>query len=150
MVHQPLKLSQTSARVPAVGDPEDIEEGETPESLKELMTNYKLFTQNSQVTTGSVITPLRSLLHNVCNELRQKLITKDPKLAHDFWMFLFPKVWNEIDEKQRKLTNESLPNFLACLAFVKQSRTSPNVIQSLLAGMLFFGASLISLRFQKV
>eukprot|EP01127_Copromyxa_protea_P022666 TRINITY_DN8267_c0_g1_i1.p1 TRINITY_DN8267_c0_g1~~TRINITY_DN8267_c0_g1_i1.p1 ORF type:complete len:3694 (+),score=584.33 TRINITY_DN8267_c0_g1_i1:40-11082(+) len=118
----PLRLVSTSARVPPIGDPEDIEESEPPASIKDLINNYRAFVKTCTVTIGSLVSPLRSLIHN------------DPKLANDIWVSLFPKIWSEIEEGQRKITNEALPNFLACLTFVKQSRATPNIIQSLLAG----------------
>jgi hypothetical protein len=68
-------MSQTTAKVPPVGDPEDIEDVEPPAKIKDLMINYKLFMKNSVVSTSSLISPLRSLIHNV----RQKVTV--PKYA---------------------------------------------------------------------
>lgn len=66
---QPLKLSACSAKVPAIGDPEDIDEMEIPEGVKELITAYQQFSKESNVTTGTLISPLRSLLHNACRKV---------------------------------------------------------------------------------
>jgi len=133
-LNSPLQLSTNSGRIISLAESSRSKSlristtravggnGPTP-AQSNLLNKHKKFLTSLQSTKASaLINPLQSLFHH------------SPELAHSIWVSLFPKIWNQIPKQDRDTVNESLPNFLACMAFVKQARNTPNVVQTLLAG----------------
>ncbi|KAI3612149.1 histone acetylase complex subunit [Moniliophthora roreri] len=89
---------------------------------------------------ASLSTPLSSLIPRPKSQSvvrpMQHLIFLDPQAAHDLWLSAFPAAWSSLSRREQGEITIHMINLLAKDYHNKQSEMRPNVIQTLLSGVL--------------
>lgn len=66
----------------------------------------------------------------------QRMLFLDPQVAHDTWVSIFPAAWACLTRREQAEVNQHMDSLLIKDYHIKQAELRPNVIQTLLAGIL--------------
>ncbi|KAK7060621.1 transcription-associated protein 1 [Paramarasmius palmivorus] len=91
--------------------------------------------RTASVTTSSPSLIPRPKAQSVVRPM-QHLVFLDPKAAHDLWLSSFPAAWSSLSRREQGEITIHMINLLAKDYHSKQSEMRPNVIQTLLNGVL--------------
>jgi len=82
--------------------------------------------------SGDIVQPK---LSNITSPMR-RLLSQDPQTAHEMWISIFPAAWASLSKREQTDLTLHIGNLLSKEYHTRQASLRPNVVQTLLEGIL--------------